>query len=290
MEATDLPPLPSLPKKRKNKSSKRNGNVPNRSRSFVAEMFNKNQTLNNYTKKWSNNDMQLLQQLGISPNDNDTNNNEREKLKISANLHPDLKQHAYEEQINLLSTELQKTKNNLMRAAEYGQHLIEENSKLEIVVLELRNEAAEYIAQLCELREENETLKIEAQGNEYSVNDYENKVFEYKQDKQELNDKIIILNNQLLDINLKYEQEMNKSKLYKEENEKFQRNNNKLSERHMLEIEELRTKILVLQNNNHSLLMDKEELQRRNEKTQNQKIVKFINLFSVCHYFMDNNN
>lgn len=41
--------------------------------------------------------------------------------------------------------------------------------------------------ELCELREENERYKIELQGNECSVNDYENKVFGYKQDKEELN-------------------------------------------------------------------------------------------------------
>ena len=90
------------------------------------------------------------------------------------------------------------------------------------------------------------------------------------------------LQDELTDYKLKYEMELDKSKMYRDENEKNESKANELSEKHVSEMEELRTKVLVLQNTNHSLLMDKEELQRRNEKMQNQKNVCIHR--SICKY------
>ena len=183
MESSELPPLPYLKKR-----GKKRGHSINRSRSFVAEMFHISNPNNITHKKWSNNDMQLLQKMGLEPDKH--NELDRDKLKISPNLHPDLQKHAYEEQINSLANEVQLTKNNLMRAAEYGQHLIEENEKWRIAVEQLKNEAAEYIAQLCELRNENAAMQMECQGNEYSVNDYEDKMLQYKAEREEMDHKV----------------------------------------------------------------------------------------------------
>eukprot|EP01084_Bolivina_argentea_P024874 46310_1 len=233
-------------------------------------------------KEWSNNDMQLLQKLGISPNDQERDHNRRQ-LKISPNLHPDLKQHAYEEQINSLSTELQQTKNNLKRAAEYGQHLIEENSKLESSALELRNEAAEYIAQILELREENDRCKLEAQSNEYSVNEYQNKVHQITNDTKDLSDALMNLRNELNDMRLKYEMEQSKCKLYQNENKEFQA---QMEETHD-ETEQLKTKILILQNTNHSLLMERNELKKKNESIVHQHTALENEYHEMCNQYMN---
>lgn len=243
--------------------------MKDRSRSFVAEMFHIDEPSS--IKKWSHQDVALLQKLGISPNDN--TDGERPKLRVSANLHPDLKQHAFEEQINSLYSELHQTKKNLMRAAEYGQHLVEQNSNLEAVVLELRNDAAEYIASLCELREENERIKLEAQSNEFSVNDYEHKMRRHRTDKQDLSEKVVDLNNEITDLRMKYEMEQSRCKVLESETEK---NENKISEleaTYNREIEALRTKLMVLQNTNHSLLMERDEMKRdRDEMAQHKKV------------------
>eukprot|EP01083_Nonionella_stella_P208249 755894_1 len=115
MEPSDLPPLPPI-KKRKQKSNKRG--TMNRSRSFVAEMFHiKNAS--NKPQKWSNNDIQLLDKLGISPTSKNRNNL-NSKINVSPNLHPDLKIAALEEHISSLNIELSETRNNLQKAAEYG--------------------------------------------------------------------------------------------------------------------------------------------------------------------------
>ena len=54
--------------------------------------------------------------IGSTPNSNHN--------QSQYNLHPDLKQHAYEDQINSLSTELQKSNNNLMREEMLKQSIV----------------------------------------------------------------------------------------------------------------------------------------------------------------------
>lgn len=241
MDASDIAPL----KKRKQKSGKRG--AMNRSRSFVAEMFHSNTNDRKLSSQrqqaWSNTDLQLLQKMGLSPN----TNQKMEKLTISNNLHPDLKQHAFEEQLNSLSTELSQTKSNLMKAAEYGQHLIEENSQLDAVVLELRNEAAEYIQELIELREENQCISIKAQSNECNVDDYQRKMTEFESERDSLNDTIKSLSNDLSDLQIKYSMECN-----------------------VEEMEELQTKMMLLQNKNHSLLMQMDKIQKKYEDSRHK--------------------
>jgi len=242
-----------------------------RSRSFVAEMFHIAEPSS--IKKWSSNDMELLQKLGISPNDEggDGGQSDRRKLRVSSNLHPDLKQHAYEEQINSLSTELQQTKKNLMRAAEYGQHLVEENSSLEATVLELRNDGAEYIAQLCELREENETLRVEAQSNEYSVTDYEQKMRRSRTDNEDLNEKVGDLRRRVEAAGNELVLEQSRCKLLEDESNKNEAKIRELEATYNRDVDELRTKVVVLQNTRHSLSMQRDEMQRSHELLAQQK-------------------
>merc|ERR1719361_1257549 len=103
---------PIRSKKRRSKPGKRA--MKDRSRSFVAEMFHGQSAS---IKKWSHHDRALLQKLGITPSTNNNNNGsgERPKLKVSPSLHPDLRQHAFEEEINSLSIELEQSKKNLLR-------------------------------------------------------------------------------------------------------------------------------------------------------------------------------
>ncbi len=72
--------IPSI-KKRKQKTSKRG--TMNSSRSFVAEMFH-TKNPSKKPQKWSNNDIQLLEKLGISPrNKNRNEQNDNNKLNVS---------------------------------------------------------------------------------------------------------------------------------------------------------------------------------------------------------------
>ena len=246
--------------------------MKDRSRSFVAEMLHLEEEPSSMTK-WSHQDRALLQKLGISPSDGGVGDGERPKLRISSNLHPDLKQHAFEEEISSLSAELQQSRKNLMRAAEYGQHLVEQNSDLEAVVLELRNDAAEYIASLCELREENERMKLEAQSNEYSVTDFEHKMRRHRTDNEDLSERVLDLEGQIADSRLKYEMEQSRCKVLEAETEKNEAKISELEATYHRDVDALRTKLMVLQNTNHSLSMQHDKMKRDRDEMAQQKNV-----------------
>ena len=128
-----------------------------------------------------------------------------------------------------------------MRAAEYGQHLVEQNSDLEAVVLELRNDAAEYIASLCELREENERMKLEAQSNEYSVTDFEHKMRRHRTDNEDLSERVLDLEGQIADSRLKYEMEQSRCKVLEAETEKNEAKISELEATYHRDVDALRT-------------------------------------------------
>ncbi len=116
-------------------------------------------------------------------------------------------------------------------------------------------------------------MKLEAQSNEYSVSDFEHKMRRHRTDNEDLSETVLHLKGRIADCTLKYEMEQSRCKVLEAETQKHDAKVAELEAAYRRDVDALSTKLMMLQNTNHSLSMQRDQMERQRDHVAMQKNV-----------------